>query len=253
MIPVTLEQRRLQAYSFCGALFIKLKLIFGDKLACQYFDKLHYAILHAFVYPVSHFPPVAQGRTVDDIPSVVPFGAKASLISFVEQYRNALQVLNLRAADDDPFCTKSFDCSQEGEVLGIRFNTKDFTWSLPHGKLASLVTDLRRMASGEDTLFSLRELERILGKLIHVSQLCPPLKTFTAEATFLMREHIQRLSDNKGNISDEDRHRRTFLVPQDMCQDLLMVATLMADTYDHPLPIVDPDPLYPPLSYTHIH
>ena len=35
MIPVTLEQRKLQAYSFCGALFIELKLIFGDKLAGQ--------------------------------------------------------------------------------------------------------------------------------------------------------------------------------------------------------------------------
>ena len=100
-------------------MFIELKLIFGDKLVCQYFDKFHYAILHAFVYPVSHFSPVAQGRTVDDIPLVVPFDAKASLISFVEQYRNALQALNIKAADNDPSCTKAFDCSQEGEVLGI--------------------------------------------------------------------------------------------------------------------------------------
>ena len=73
MIPVTLEQRKLQAYSFCRALFIELKLIFGDKLACQYFDKFHYAIFHNFVYPTSQFPPVAQERTVDDIPSVAPF------------------------------------------------------------------------------------------------------------------------------------------------------------------------------------
>ena len=119
MIPFTLEQRKLQVYSFCGALFIELKLIFGDKLVCQYFDKLHYAILHAFVYPVSHFPPVAQGRTVDDIPSVVPFDAKASLISFVRQYRDTLQALNIKAADNDSSCTKAFGCSQEGEVLGI--------------------------------------------------------------------------------------------------------------------------------------
>ena len=83
--PITLEQRKLQAYSLCRALFIKLKLIFGDKLACQYFDKFHYAILHAFVYPASHFPPVAQGRTVDDIPLVVPFNAKDSLITFIRQ------------------------------------------------------------------------------------------------------------------------------------------------------------------------
>ena len=41
-------------------------------------------------------------------------------------------------------------------------------------------------------------------------------------------------------------------MPQDVCQDLLLVATLMADTYDHPLPIVDPDPPVP-LSATHIY
>ena len=95
MIPVTLEQRKLQAYSFCGALFIELKLIFGDKLACQYFDKFHYAILHAFVYPAPQSPPVAQGRTVDDIPLVVPFNAKDSLITFVKEYTNSLEALDI--------------------------------------------------------------------------------------------------------------------------------------------------------------
>ena len=95
---------------------------------------------------------------------MVPFGAKSSLISLVEQYRNALQVLNLRAADDDPSCTKAFDCSQEGEVLGIRFNTIDFTWSLPHGKLITLVTDLRKIANGDKVRYSLRDLERKMGE-----------------------------------------------------------------------------------------
>ena len=131
MIPVTLEQRRLQAYSFCGALFIELKLISGDKLAYQYFDKFHYAILLAFVYPASQFPPVAQGRTVDDIPSVVPFNAKDPLITFMKEYRNSLEALNIKAADDDPLCTKAFDCSQKSEVLSIWFNTNDFTWFPP--------------------------------------------------------------------------------------------------------------------------
>ena len=99
--------------------------------------------------PLPTQPPVAQGRTVDDIPSVVPFDAKASLISFVKHYRDTLQALNIKAADNDSSCTKAFDCSQEGEVLGIQFNTIDFTWSLPHDKLTSLVTDLRKMASGK--------------------------------------------------------------------------------------------------------
>merc|ERR1711872_1105119 len=62
MIPVTLEQRKLQAYSFCRALFIELKLIFGDKLACQYFDKFHYAILHALCLPSLPVPPSSTGE-----------------------------------------------------------------------------------------------------------------------------------------------------------------------------------------------
>ena len=67
-----------------------------------------------------------------------------------------------------------------------------------------------------------------------------------------MGDHIRKLSDAQGNISDEDRDKHISLMPQDVRQDLLLVATLMADTYDHPLPIVDPDPPVP-LSATHIY
>ena len=102
----------------------------------------------------------------------------------------------------------------------------------------TLNTDLRKLANGDKVQHSLREFERILGKLNHVSQLCPPLRTFTSEATFLMGEHIRKLSDAQGNINNEERDKHIFLVPQDVCQDLLLVATLMADTYDQPLPSV---------------
>ena len=67
-----------------------------------------------------------------------------------------------------------------------------------------LNTDLRKLANEDKVKHSLRQFERILGKLNHLSQLCPPLRTFTSEATFLMGEHIPKLSDAQGNISDED-------------------------------------------------
>ena len=172
MIPVSMGQRKLQAYHFCGALFVELKLVFGDRMACQFFHKLHYAILHAFVYPSSPFPQVAQGCTVDDIPSVVPPQAKEVLVRFVQSYRSALNSLNIKAAPDDPTHTKAFDCSTEGEVLGIRFNTETFTWTLPQDKLCSLVISLRNIAS-DKSQHSLRELQSVLGKLNHISQLCP--------------------------------------------------------------------------------
>ena len=251
MIPVSLEQRNLQAYHFCGALFLELKLVFGDKLACQYFDKFHHVILQAFVYPISPFPPVAQGRTVDDIPSVVPANAKRTLLDFVSSYRSSLNQLNIQAAENDPTCTKAFDCSTCGEVLGIRFDTETFTWSLPHDKLYNLVTSVRDIAVDKSN-HSLRELEIIMGRLNHVSQLCPPLKTYTSDATVMMADHIRELCDEEGKIGDKQRDSHKFHTTLDVRRDLLIVAALMADTYDHPLPIMDPDPP-PPLCAVPIY
>ena len=51
MLSVCLQQRHLQAYKFCGALFKELKLVFGDQMAFQYFDRFHECILRAFVLP----------------------------------------------------------------------------------------------------------------------------------------------------------------------------------------------------------
>ena len=251
MIPVEMDQRKLQAYQFCGALFIELKLIFGDRLACQYFDKLHYAILHGFVYPKSSFPPVAQGKTVDDIPSVVPSNAKHALDAFVEAYRSSLTLLNIQAAENDPSCTKAFDCAQEGEVLGIRFNACTFTWSLPKDKLYHMVMELRRVGDPH-TKHSLRELESVVGKALYLTQICPPLNTFLGEALFMQAEHIHELSDEGGVISDSDRDAKVFKTHPDASHDMLMLAALLADTYTNPLPIIDTNPT-PPLCAVLIH
>ena len=245
MLPVEECQRKLQAYFFCGALFIELKLVFGDRMACQYFDRFHHAILHAFVYPESSFPPIAQGKTVDDIPSVVPQDAKHALDSFVKAYRSSLTLLNIQAAEDDPSRTKAFDCAQEGEVLGIRFDTSTFTWALPKDKLYYLVTGLRRLGDIR-TRHSLRELESVTGKAIYLTQLCPPLKTLLGEVMFMMTEHVHYLSDDKGEISDKKRDAKIFYTSPDASHDMMMLAALLADTHDNPLPIIDTD-LTPPL------
>ena len=93
MLPVCLPQRHLQSYTFCEALFIELKMVFGDRMACKFFDRFHFLILQAFVNPASTFPALAQGRTVDDIPSCVPAAARSSLETFVKSYRQCLDSL----------------------------------------------------------------------------------------------------------------------------------------------------------------
>ena len=49
-------------------------------------------------------------------------------------------------------------------------------------------------------------------------------ETFTSEATFLMGDHIRKLSDAQAKVSDEDRDKHISLVPQDVHQDPLLVA-----------------------------
>ena len=245
MIPVDLSQRKLQAYSFCGAIFIELKLIFGDKLACLFFDRLHYCILNAFVYPEAPMHKASQGRTVDDIPSVVPEVAEAKLRQFVKTYRCKLKCLNIEAADNDPTCTKAFDMSQEGEVLGTRFNTNQLTWSMPHDKLYRLITQLRRLAEGKT--YSLRDLESIVGKLNYISGLCPPLLNFLGTPIQAISEHLEEWSVEGTLAQEVDRDLARFTPSQFMKQDLLMVAAILVDSFENPLPIMRPDPT-PPLS-----
>ena len=101
-LPVIKEQRRLQVFEFCGRQFVDLRLIFGDKCACMYFDRFHHCILWFFVWPKVKIPVTWVGRTIDDVTTISPEGAEQYAHSFVKQYRGSLDDLNIGAAPDDP-------------------------------------------------------------------------------------------------------------------------------------------------------
>ena len=243
MMPVSLQQRKLQAFKLCGAIFIDMKLIFGDKLACMYFDRFHHCFLEAFVYPGSPMHRGAQGRTVDDVTTVVPACARQSLVNFVHNYRQALQSIGGEAAEDDSECVKAFDCSKRGEVLGVVFDTDHMTWSLPHGKLHKIITQLRALANG--VTYSMRELEVIIGKMSYLCRLWPPFLSLLGSSLHTLSEHASQLSGKGEGISGESRDFVQFLPSSHLRQDLLMAAAILVDTFHNPLPIVDPDPPIP--------
>ena len=85
-----------------------------------------------------------------------------------------------------------------------------------------------------------------------MAQLCPPLKNFIRDATRLLASHICQLADPSGNISDRQRDSEVFLLTSDVRQDLLLLAAVIADTFEHPLTIMDPDP-QPPLCAVQIY
>ena len=112
-LPVKLEQRRLQVFKFCGKHFVDLKLVFGDKCACMWYDMFHHCIVNFFVLTEVPMPHSWIGRTVDDIPTVSPRKAEFYTKSFVSKYREVLSDLNIGAAANDPLRCKAFDGEKE--------------------------------------------------------------------------------------------------------------------------------------------
>ena len=245
-LKVCLKQRRLQGFLFCGKLFIDLCLVFGDKAACMWFDRLHFCILMFFVLPKTVIPSKAVGETVDDITAVVPSTAAAALATFVQTYREQLSSLNIKAAPSDPACVKAFDHSTEGEVLGVTFSTTKMTWSLSLGKTKRLVDSLW-MVVGATSPVSLLEVEKLSGRVSNFAQLAPQLSLLTTSLNkflgALLSTHLQG--------DTEDRTATCLAVPEVVRDDCRVVAAIVQDTLNNPLPI--PMETHPNLLAMQVH
>ena len=101
-LPVKREQWRLQVFEFWGKHFVDLKLIFGDRSACMWYDRFHHCVAWLLVWPKCKIPCSWVGITIDDLTSVSPEGAESFTTSFVAQYRETLRSLNFKATPDDP-------------------------------------------------------------------------------------------------------------------------------------------------------
>ena len=171
-LPVKMEQRCLQVFRFCGRDFVDPILVFGNTTACMWFDRFHHCILFFFVLPELPTPVSWIGKTVDDIPTVSLKSTVSLSRDFVSQYMESLRSLNIEAAVEDPLRRKAFDGATVGEVLGIRFDTSQMTWSLPRDKLDLLLLQLYQCLHGG--FLSLHDIEMLHGKLVHVNRHVSP-------------------------------------------------------------------------------
>ena len=64
----------------------------------------------------------------------------------------------------------------------------------------------------------------------------------------MMRNHISSLADSDGSIYDKKRNSHIFHPTQEVRQDMLMAAAIIADSYHNPLSIIDNDPPVPLFS-----
>ena len=232
-LPVTIKQRRLQCFEFLGKLFMDLRMIFGDQSACMHFDRFHYCIIEYFVLPRSPIPRLWCGRTVDDVPVVVPRNAAGLLRRFTETYKEQLTRLDIKYAPVDEERIKAFDMATSGEVLGVWFSTPDLTWKLSDRKLVVFINELMVVLQ-PDAILSLNQVEIIHGKLAHFSQLAKPIKLFLGEVLQLLRKMLE-----DGASGKSVRFKKAFVVPVEVLRDIRTCLAIVWDTMTSPLPIME--------------
>ena len=92
-LPVCKAQRRLQVHHFMGKEFVDLRLVFGDRKACMFYDRFHTCIIQSLVIPRAPIPDAWWGKTVDDLSTAAPENGKHLTWKFVQAYRMTLKEL----------------------------------------------------------------------------------------------------------------------------------------------------------------
>ena len=243
-LPVCKKQRRLQCFRFLGKDFVDLRMIFGDKKACMFFDKFHCCIIEYLVLPKCPIPRQWVGRTIDDVPIVAPQNARDNIDKFVKGYKGQLSQLGIKYAPEDIERRKAFSPHTSGEMLGIWFDSVSMTWKLPDRKIVELINNIIN-AIKEGSRVSLNDIEIIFGKLNHIAQVCSPVKLLLGEILQFLQKVISGAPDEA-----QFRYDKRFLIPDPMKHDLRTFLAIIWNTICHPLPIIEDNS---PLSVGALH
>jgi hypothetical protein len=218
-IPATQQDLRLQGFSWLGRFFVELKKVFGSKESVSAFDRLNNTIV-SIAAAASNLPLHWIHRTLDDVPVVTPATSLAGP-AFAREYTDICALIGASLAPPCPNLEKAFVDSKVGTVLGIRFNTESLTWSIAEDKKIRILDRIRGPLSGKP--ISLKELQKLIGSLNDVGQMCPFLRGFRQPLHLL----LMTFHDDKDILMP---------IPQAVRNDLLIWAAAI-DTAARGLPI----------------
>ncbi len=167
-LAVRPEDIPLQYFSWLGKDFVELMLIFGAVSSAGLYDRLAKVVLD-LVIRHAKFPIDMVIQYLDDVCAAAPENCP-SLAAFQQAYRElAADVGVLLAPYTD--LDKAFCCTTLGVVLGIQYDTVNWTWSIPTDKLARVLLQLRSGLE-EDTMVQ-HEMWSLVGRVLHYAPLIP--------------------------------------------------------------------------------
>jgi hypothetical protein len=173
-IPAAQQDLRLQGFAWLGRFFVELKKVFGSKEAVSSFDRLNHTLV-ILAANISGLPTNLIHRTLDDVPFVTPASSEKGLV-FAESYENICEDIGASLAPPCPHFEKAFKDSTHGTVLGIIFDTISMTWRISGEKKARILTRIKGPLSGQPV--TLLDVQKLIGSLNDVGQMCPFLRGF---------------------------------------------------------------------------
>lgn len=167
-VPVREEDLNLQWFEWLGKYFVELCLVFGTASSVGLFDRLAKVFLD-LVLRWSKFPKEWVCQHLDDVCAAAP-AASQSLEEFEKAYRELAAQVGVRLAPTtDP--DKAFSPCQEGVVLGVWYNTEQWTWAIPHEKLVRLVRQIKNAMDADYVRQD--EIWCLAGRVLHYAPLVP--------------------------------------------------------------------------------
>lgn len=229
-IPVSITDLNLQWFRWLDRYFCELALIFGGISSVGLFDETA-KVVNTVVDKKSGMPEDQECQHLDDtVAAAAPDSGLAE--KFDRTFFEVANRVGIRLAPrDDP--EKSFGPSTEGVVLGVRYNTKDWTWAVPQDRLVVIVNLLLDVM--DMTAVPAAMMETLVGKIVHVKPLVPG-----------GRFHISELQRAIGDIRREEIAQQAagasipiYVEMTDLLRDQLMYWKILLPTCSSRIPIPD--------------
>ncbi len=199
-MPCRIEDLRLQGFSWLGKYFVETRQVFGAKTSVCNYDIVG-ETLKLIAILESGVPSFFVLRQVDDVPVAAPEKSEYCEI-FSTTYKRICTELNVKLAPDDPLCDKAFTCQKRGKVLGVMFDTSDLSWRLSDDKLNRAKLSVSEAISRKKV--TLRECQRLIGRLNDVGQMCPLMKIFRQPLNMCLSNILSDASpDTEVTVSQE--------------------------------------------------
>ena len=167
-VAVHEDDTNLQWFEWCGMAFKELCLIFGGVSSAGIFDRLNKIVIY-IACSRSQLDHSLVCQVLDDCCAAGPEHS-STIDEFDRVFRELATELGIKLAPrDDP--EKSFAPCYKGVVLGIEYDTINWTWSLPEQKYVRLLHSIKTVTLVD--VFQQEGIWSLTGKLLNIKPLIP--------------------------------------------------------------------------------